>query len=71
MGQQEIFAFLKSHKNTWFTTRQISERLSASFGSVTTSLKRMRESRQVTCKKTVAEFSRLGAREVFTYTFKR
>ena len=71
MGQQEVFTFFKRNRHKWFTTRQIAERLKASFGSVTTSLKIMRESRQVNCKKTIADAHRLGGRMVYTYKFKK
>ena len=71
MGQQEVFTFLKRNSNKWFTTRQIAERLKTSFGSVTTNLKILRESKQVNCEKTIAKFHRLGRRAVFVYKFKK
>ena len=71
MGQQEVFAFLKRNRNKWFTTRQMAKRLKASFGSVTTSLKILRESKQVNYKKTIANSQGLGRRAVFTYKFRK
>lgn len=71
MGQQEVFAFLERNRNKWFITRQIAERLKASFGSVTTSLKIMRESNQINYKKIIANSQGLGRRWVFAYKFKK
>lgn len=71
MGQQEAFAFLKRNRNKWFTTRQIAERLKLSLGSVTNSLKILRESRQINYKKPVVNSYKVGRREVFVYKFKK
>ena len=71
MGQQEAFAFLKRNRNKWFTTRQITERLKTSLGSVTNSLKILRESKQVNCKKIIVDSYRLRRRKVFVYKFKK
>jgi len=68
MGQQEVYDFLKSHKGRRFTGKDISEKLSVSIGSVTNSLKRLRESGQVT-------FGTLtknkGVRATYWYKYKR
>lgn len=42
MGQQEVFNFLKKHKNKWYTTKEISDLLNVSIGSVTNNLKKLR-----------------------------
>lgn len=43
MGQQEVFNFLKSHKGKWFTSKEISDLLNVSLGSVTNNLKKLRK----------------------------
>ncbi|RME52887.1 ArsR family transcriptional regulator [Candidatus Woesearchaeota archaeon] len=49
MGQFEVFSFL--HKaDGWFTSREIAEQLGASLGSVTMSLKKLRESNLIDCR---------------------
>jgi len=50
MGQQEVYTFLRKHRNNWFTSREIADRLSASLGSVTTCLKKLRDSSAVSFK---------------------
>ena len=47
MGQSEVFRFLEQNKGRWFTTKEIAGQLSASTNSTSTSLKRLRESRQI------------------------
>jgi len=47
MGQQEVYDYLKKHKGKWFTSKEIAEGLKASVGSVTTSLKKLRDSSAV------------------------
>ena len=44
MGQQEVYDFLKKHRNKWFTSKEIASGLKASVGSVTTCLQKLRES---------------------------
>ena len=43
MGQQDVCDFLKEHPNEWFTSREISGHLSISLGSITVTLKKLRE----------------------------
>ena len=50
MGQQEVYSLLKKHKSKWFTSKEIANRLSASLGSVTTCLKKLRDSSAVSFK---------------------
>jgi len=47
MGQQEVYDFLKKNKTSWFSSKEIAKKLKVSIGSVTNSLKRLRESKQV------------------------
>ena len=44
MGQQEVYDFLKNHKAKWYTSKEIASKLRASQGSVTTCLKKLRDS---------------------------
>ncbi|MBT4352618.1 HTH domain-containing protein [archaeon] len=50
MGQQEVYDFLKKNKNKWFTSKDISNALSLSIGSVTNNLKKLRKSTSVKSK---------------------
>ena len=50
MGQQEVYTFLKRNNRKWFTSKQIANKLSASLGSVTTCLKKLRDSSSVSFK---------------------
>lgn len=47
MGQQEVYDYLKKHRGRWFTSKEIAAGLNASVGSVTTSLKKLRDSSAV------------------------
>ncbi|MFH1641980.1 MAG: HTH domain-containing protein [Nanoarchaeota archaeon] len=44
MGQQEVYDFLKNNRNSWFTSKEITNKLNISLGSVTMSLKKLRQS---------------------------
>ena len=44
MGQQEVYDFLKKHRGKWHTSKEIADGLKASVGSVTTCLKKLRDS---------------------------
>ncbi len=50
MGQQEVYDFLKKNKNKWWTSKQISEKIDASIGSVTTTLTKLRKRKDVNYK---------------------
>lgn len=63
MGQQEVYDFLKDQKGRWFTSREISEELAISIGSVTMSLKKLRKSKLV-------DYQNTGKRNMFKYKFK-
>lgn len=52
MGQQEVYDFLCKNKDKWFTSRDISEALSVSIGSVTMSLKKLRKTNLIKYKNT-------------------
>ncbi|MFT4310302.1 MAG: helix-turn-helix domain-containing protein [Candidatus Woesearchaeota archaeon] len=63
IGQQEVYDFLKTNKTKWFTSREISEQLNISIGSVTMSLKKLRKSN-------IVDFRNTGKRNMFEYRFK-
>jgi Mn-dependent DtxR family transcriptional regulator len=50
MGQEEVYNFLKGHRQEWFTSRDISGRINISVGSVTVCLKKLRENDEVQFK---------------------
>ncbi len=60
MGQQEVYDFLCKNKNKWFTSREISDSLGISIGSVTMSLKKLR-------KTNIIKYKSTGKRNTFTY----
>jgi len=64
MGQQEVYDFLKGNKRKWFTSKEISGELDISLGSITTSLKKLRQ-----CK--LVDWKNAGKRNLFQYRFKK
>ena len=70
MGQQEVITFLNENKKKWFTARQTAEGLNASFTSITTSLKKLRQSKQIEHKTIEMDINTLGRKKVFVYKFK-
>lgn len=60
MGQQEVYDFLMKNKGGWFTSREISEKLGVSIGSVTMSLKKLR-------KTNIIKYRNTGKRNTFQY----
>ena len=71
MGQYEVYNFLKKHRGKWFTARDISVKLKASFGSIGTNLKKMRDRHEVAFKKIKTKVASSGKKEVYAYRFKR
>ena len=64
MGQQEVYHFLKTHPEKWFTSREISEGINISRGAVAESLRKLRENGEI-------EFKGKGRRgNEFQYKFK-
>ncbi|MEM4397160.1 MAG: HTH domain-containing protein [Candidatus Woesearchaeota archaeon] len=43
MTQQEVFNFLKKNKGKWLTSKDISDKMNVSIGSVTNNLKKLRK----------------------------
>jgi DNA-binding transcriptional regulator GbsR (MarR family) len=67
MGQQEVYDFLKAHPIGWFTSKEISNEINISIGSVTVCLKKLRENNEVQYK---AIGKKGGKRAQFSYSFK-
>ena len=68
MGQQEVYNFLKIYRNEWFTSRDISNEINTSVGSVTVCLKKLRENNEVQYKPTG---KKRGKRTQYLYKFKK
>lgn len=60
MGQQEVYDFLCKNKGKWFTSREISDALGVSIGSVTMSLKKLR-------KTNIIKYKNTGKRNTYRY----
>ena len=65
MGQQEIYDFLKKYSARWYNTKEISDKLKVSIGSVTNALKKLRYSGLLHFKRD--DFKR----NAFLYKFKK
>ena len=70
MGQQEVFTFLKQNRNKWFTSRQIADKLKASYGSVCVSIMKLRQSEQIKFKKNKLRTKAPGRVGKFLYSHK-
>jgi len=70
MGQQEVFNFLKKNRNKWFTSRQIADKLKASYGSVSVSIMKLRQSGQITFKESKLLTNAHGRVGEFVYRHK-
>ena len=70
MGQQEVFTFLKKNRNKWFTSRQIADKLKASYGSVSVSIMKLRRSGQIKFKKSKLRTQTHGRVGEFVYMYK-
>jgi len=64
MGQQEVYDYLKKYSRKWFTSKEISDGLGASIGSVTNCLKKLRKSRAI-------DFRGTKRKNQFEYKFNR
>jgi len=47
MGQGDVYQLLKKHKGKWLNSKQIVEELNIGIGSISTSLKRLRNHKLV------------------------
>ena len=70
MGQQEVFTFLKNNRNKWFTSRQIADKLNASYGSVCVSIMKLRQSEQIRFKNNKLRTKTHGRVGIFVYRHK-
>ncbi len=70
MGQQEVFTFLKKNRNKWFSSRQIADKLKASYGSVSVSMMKLRQSGQIKFKKNILSGKTHGRVGKFVYRHK-
>ena len=70
MGQQEVFTFLKKYRNKWFTSRQIADKLKVSYGSVVTSIMKLRQSEQIRFKNNKTVIKIQGRRGEYVYRHK-
>ena len=70
MGQQEVFTFLEKNRNNWFTSRQIADKIKASFGSVSVSVMKLRQSGQIKFKKNKLRTKTPGRVGKFVYRHK-
>lgn len=64
MGQQEVYDFVKKNPRKWFTSREISDSLKISIGSVTSSLKKLRKSKLI-------DYQNTGKRNELKYRYKK
>jgi transcription initiation factor IIE alpha subunit len=64
MGQQEVYNYLKRYKRRWFFSKEISNGLGVSIGSVTNCLKKLRENKAISFKGT-------KRKNQFKYSFKK
>ena len=69
MGQQEVYDFLKKHKIKWRTSKEIADKLRASHGSVTTCLKKLRDSSAIDYK--YPNKTSTSRKNAYVYRFKR
>ena len=68
MGQQEVYDCLNKHRGKWFTSKELASMLKASLGSVTTCLKKLRESSAIKF-----EFNKVnlkGGKNAYVYSSK-
>ncbi len=70
MGQEQVYTFLKKHRKRWFTSRQITDKLKVSYGSVGTSLQKLRQSNIIRFKINKVKSSKAGRRGLFVYSYK-
>ena len=61
MGQQEVYEFLVENSGEWYSSRNISDELGVSIGSVTMSLKKLRDTDMI-------EYKEVGKRNTYHYT---
>ncbi len=50
MGQQDVYDFLKKNKGKWWTSKEITEKMKVSLGSVTNNLAKLRKDKFIIYK---------------------
>lgn len=69
MSQQDVYMFLSKNKRKWYTAKDIISALNLSTGSVTNSLKRLRETDQI--KYRITKDKKTNKRSIYQYLFKK
>ncbi|NOZ80067.1 MAG: HTH domain-containing protein [DPANN group archaeon] len=69
MSQQDVYIFLSKNKRKWYTAKEIISALNLSTGSVTNSLKRLRETDQI--KYRITKDKKTNKRSIYQYQFKK
>jgi len=67
MGQQEVYTFLRRHRNKWFSAKEIMNKLKLSQGSVSMSLLKLRKGKIIDFKLE----KEITHREAYVYRFKK
>lgn len=67
MGQQDVYNYLKTHPNKWLSSKEISDGMNQSIGSVTVCLKKLRNRNEISYKQAG---HRKGKRVQYLYKFK-
>lgn len=67
MGQQDVCDFLEENPHRWYTSRDISDRLAISIGSVTVTLRKLREHDELLYRPVD---DRRGKRRQYQYRYK-
>ncbi len=71
MGQEEVYSLLKRHRNKWFSSKEVAERLKLSIGSVTNSLKKLRKGNVIHFKLRKEMTNPVDRRKGYVYRFKK
>ena len=72
MGQWEVHGFLKENPGKWFTTRQLSEHLGVSAGSIGSSIRKLRKTGLVAFKTIKLTTPRMtSSKDIYAYKFKK
>ena len=70
MGQQEVYNFLKRHRNKWISAREIISKLKISQGAVAMSLSKLRKGKIINHKLAKKSAGGSSKRKVYVYRFK-
>lgn len=70
MGQTEVLEFLKTHKNKWWTSKEISQHIDSTRSRITTALRKLRVTNFIFYREVLSSTHRGGSR-VFQYKYKK